>query len=379
MNLDFSDDQKLLKDQLRKFFTDKSPPAVVRRVLEGEESYDQALWAGMVEMGLMGTAIPEEHGGVGLGMLELCVIAEELGRAVAPVPFSSSIYVAAEALKLAEVQEAKQALKRLASGESIGTFAFSEGAGAATFGNLKTRFDGEKLTGKKIPVPDGLAADHAIVSAQNREGKPALLLASLTSSHVQRDYVETIDPARKHAAINFDKSPAHLLAEGEDAREMMEEVMNRAAVLFAFEQLGGSEGALEMARTYATERHAFGRPIGSFQAIKHKMADIYVKNELARSNCYYAAMTLGGEAGAGGAANGESVNLPLAAATARISASESFIFAAQENVQIHGGIGFTWESDCQFFYRRARGLSLALGAPRRWKEKAVRLLEMRNV
>jgi alkylation response protein AidB-like acyl-CoA dehydrogenase len=150
---------------------------------------------------------------------------------------------------------------------------------------------------------------------------------------------------------------------------MIENILNRAAVLFAFEQVGGAQTSLDEAKKYSVERYAFGKPIGSFQALKHRMADIYVKNELAKSNAYYGAWAL----------SSDSVELPVAAAGARVSASEAFHFASKENLQIHGGVGFTWEYDCHLFYRRSKMLSLNIGSIRKWKENLISNLEKRNI
>jgi alkylation response protein AidB-like acyl-CoA dehydrogenase len=150
---------------------------------------------------------------------------------------------------------------------------------------------------------------------------------------------------------------------------MIENILNRAAVLFAFEQVGGAQTSLDEAKKYSVERYAFGKPIGSFQALKHRMADMYVKNELAKSNAYYGAWAL----------SSDSVELPVAAAGARVSASEAFHFASKENLQIHGGVGFTWEYDCHLFYRRSKMLSLNIGSIRKWKENLISNLEKRNI
>ena len=376
MNFDFSDEQKELQGQARRYLKDRCDPTVPRRVLEGDEPYAQDLWQGLAEQGFTGAAIPEEYGGVGFGYLELCVIAEELGRAVAPVPFSSSIYLAAEALIVAGSEAQKTArLPKLASGESIGTLALAEGPRALAADNLETEFSDGKITGAKWPVPDGDVADFAIVVARNTprpsgtplKGGPGdsgarrevgLYLVDLNGDGVTREGVDTIDPTRSHARIDFKGAAAEPLGAGANW-DTLQHVFDRAAVLIAFEQLGGADRCLNMARAYATERYAFGRPRGSFQALKHRMADMYVKNELARSNCYYGAWALSTDA----------EELPLAAATARVAATEAYNFAAKENIQLHGGMGFTWEADCHFYYRRAKLLSLALGSPRVWKDK----------
>src|ERR1700759_3031007 len=170
MNFDFSDDQKMLKDQARKFLTDKCSTKTVRAVFEGGEHYDPRLWKEIAEMGWTGTAIPENYGGLGLGYLELCVIAEEMGRALAPVPFSSTVYLFAEAiLQAGSEEQKKRLLPKVASGEIIGTFARSEGPGAVTPKNIRVTFKGGKLSGTKTPVTDGMEADYAVVLARGSE------------------------------------------------------------------------------------------------------------------------------------------------------------------------------------------------------------------
>ena len=187
MNFDFSDDQKMLKEQARKFLSEKCTPKVVRKILEGDEPYDKALWKQIAEMGWLGTAVPEEFGGLGLGHLELCVIAEELGRVVAPVPFASSVYLATEALLLAGSDaQKKKYLPKLASGEIIGTFAIAEGAQPPSPKTISTTFKGGKLDGTKLPVADGDVADFAIVLAKSTDGAGerslSLAIASIASS-----------------------------------------------------------------------------------------------------------------------------------------------------------------------------------------------------
>jgi acyl-CoA dehydrogenase len=376
MNFDFSDDQKLLKEQVRKFLADKCPTKVVRRVLDGNETHAEEVWKGLVDLGVPGVGIPEEFGGLGLSPLELCVVAEEIGRAAAPVPFDTSVVLATEALKLAGSDaQKKKWLPLLASGEAIGTLAIAEGPQPPRPRNIRTTFGGGRLNGKKVPVADGEAATFAVVLAntggQNSnmgDRAVSLVLVDLKQSPVNAKRVETIDPARKHAELTFNAAASELLgAEGEGWR-LLERLYDAAAVYFAFAQVGGAEAAMWMARDYALQRQAFGRAIGSYQAIKHKLADCYVKLELARSNAYYGAMMLTD----GGA------DLPLAAAAARIAATEAYDFAAKENIQTHGGIGFTWEADTQFHYRRARVMALSIGGPMAWKDKLVSRLEQKN-
>lgn len=369
MNFDFSEDQKFLGSEARKFLGAACTSAHVREVLDDDtKSYHEGLWQKIIEMGWLGAAIPEEYGGLGLGALELCVLAEEMGRSLAPVPFSSSVYFFAEALLLAGSEDQKEAmLGGIINGDVIGCYAVSEGPGNADPGALKTVFDGKTLTGTKLPVTDGDIATHALVLA--REGAQAsLVLVDLRGAGVRREKVATLEPTRSHAEITFDNAPATRVAAAGDGAGLHDAILNRAAVLLAFEQLGGASRCLEMATEYAKERYAFGRPIGGNQAIKHKLADMYVKNEIARSNCYYGAWAL-----STGAAE-----LPEAAAAARIAASEAYWFASKENIQTHGGMGFTWEVDCHMFLRRAKLLAVQAGAPGVWKEKLVRALETKN-
>jgi acyl-CoA dehydrogenase len=364
MNFEFNEDQNLLREQARGFLADNCSPAVVRAVLEGDATYDADLWQKIVEMGYTATVIPEEFGGLGLSYLELSVIAEELGRVAAPVPFSSSVYLATEAILLAGSQEQKEAwLPRLAAGEVIGTFAFGESHGRPTADNLTTSVADGKLTGTKLPVPDGGAAGVAVVVASN-----GLYLVDLAQDAVTVTDVSTLDPTRGHSRIDFAGAHTEPLGDPADGWALTEKVLDRAAVLFAWEQVGGSEASLEMAKEYALGRYAFGRPIASYQAIKHKLANMYVKNTLAKSNCYYGAWAL----------NTNAAELTLAAATARVSATQAYYFASKENIQTHGGMGYTWEFDCQFYYRRAKLLSVNIGSEAHWQDRLITAVEQSN-
>jgi acyl-CoA dehydrogenase len=368
MNFDFSDDLKQLRDQARRFLAERSPPSVVRSVLEAHETYATELWHAMAEMGWLGAAIPEQYGGAGLGYEGLCVLAQELGRALAPVPFASSAYLASEAILLAGSQTQKaRLLPPLADGSKIGCLALAEGSGNPNSAAVQAHCIGGRLTGSKWPVIDGSIADLGIVAARDEAGEIAFYAADLTASNVSRRRLSTIDSSRDHARIDFAGADVERLS-GEAGWTVVLRLLERAAVLIAFEQVGGADASLEMARNYALERYAFGRPIGSFQAIKHKLADVYVAIELARSNAFYGAWALSASA----------AELPLAAATARVSATEAFHLAAKENIQTHGGIGFTWDMDCHLYYRRSKQLALALGGAPWWKNRLVELLEMRN-
>lgn len=368
MNFEFSDEQRMLREQASSFLAEKSPLTAVREIYEGDALYQRELWQEMAALGWMSTTIPEEYGGIGLGSLELCVVAEELGRSLAATPFSSSVYLATEALLMAGNEQQKHAyLPGLASGERIGCFALSEGPRAATENTLTTRVTDGILSGTKLPVTDGNVADFAVVCASDEAGA-SWYLVDLHAAGVQRKPVRSLDPSRDQALIEFDNVPAQLLGSVGQGWQETDTLYNRAAVLFAFEQTGGALAALDQAKTYAMERYAFGRSIASFQAIKHKLADMYAAATLARSNCYYGAWALSTNA----------PELTLAAATARVSATHAYNECASENIQTHGGMGFTWEFDCHFHLRRARVLALNLGSQYQWEDKLVTALEQRD-
>src|SRR5450432_274667 len=352
MNFDFSDDQKQLRDEARKFLAGKCPPKAVREVLDGKAAYDKDLWKGLAEMGFLGVAIPEEFGGAGAGHLELCVIAEEMGRALAPVPFSSTVYLAAEALLIAGSAAQKQKwLPKIASGEAIGTLALFEGKGNPSPQAIKLAASGGTLNGVKKPVPDGAIADFVIAAARTgssgRDGDISLFLVDMKAGGVETKPLINVDPTRGQAELTFNDCKAEPLGAAGEGWGIISQVLDRAAVLIAFEQVGGSDRALEMGRDYALDRIAFGRPIGSFQAVKHMLADMYVAATLARSNCYYGAWALSTNAS----------ELPEAAAAARISATQAFQHCSKNNIQVHGGMASPGSSTA----------TCIIAAPTRWR------------
>jgi alkylation response protein AidB-like acyl-CoA dehydrogenase len=360
MNFQFSDEAEALRTEARKFLSAESGNAKARAVMDSGSGIDQALWRKIVDLGWTALRVPEEHGGLGLSVLELCVLAEEVGRSLTPTPFSSSVLLATEAL-LALGTPAQQGtwLPRLADGSAIGAVALGEGMLPAGAQSRLAATNGT-LTGVKRPAPDAMLADFLIVAAQD-----GLYLVERGASGLRVEPIDTVDLVRRSAMVTLDGTPAVPLQEG---RAGLERFLQSAAVLLAFEGLGGAEAAMEMAIGYARERVAFGRPIAGYQAVKHRLADMYIKNQLARSHAYYGAWALSTNA----------PELPQAAAAARVAALDAYGFAAEENVQLHGGIGYTWESDCQFHYRRARLLSGMLGSSAHWEDALVRSLEQRN-
>jgi len=365
MNLEFSDDQKFIQQNARQFLQEHASLEVCRKILESDESYDAGLWKGVAEMGWLGAAVPESYGGTGLGYLELVLIAQEIGRALAPIPFASSVYLATEAiLRFGSEDQKKRYLPRLCSGDLVGTFALHEGLGDIEASEVKAELAGGKLRGEKIPVLDGDVAGIAVVAVKDG-GATSLALVDLNGAGVKRTKLRSFDPSRSQARITFDGASAEVLGAPGKGAEQAEKLLDRAAVMMGFEQIGGAERALDITREYTLGRYAFGRPIASFQVLKHRMADLYANNQIALSNGYYAAWALS-------TGNAE---LPLAACNVRVAASEAFVKASQEMIQLHGGVGFTWEFDCHLFYRRAKLLSLAIGSPAAWREKLIRRLE----
>jgi alkylation response protein AidB-like acyl-CoA dehydrogenase len=293
----------------------------------------------------------------------LALIAEELGRACAPLPFASSVYLATEVILGAGSEAQKlEWLPKLAAGDVIGTLAYSEGPGETRAENINTTVSNSSLSGTKRAVPGGDIASVICVLGKSVQGNgTSMYLVSPESKGVTASTIKTMDPSLNYADLSFKNAHCELLGQDGEGWAILQKVLDRAAVLYAWEQLGGAESCLAMARNYSLERYAFGRPIGSFQAIKHKLAEMFVKNTLARSNAYYGAWALSSNV----------KELPLAAATARIGSSQAYYYAAKENIQTHGGMGYTWEFDCQFFYRRSKALAVAVGSERSWQDKLV--------
>src|SRR5262245_283983 len=366
MNLEFSEDQKFVQKTARDYLTEHAPLSACRAVLESNQAYDATLWKGVAEMGWLGTAIPEVYGGAGLGHLELVLIAQEIGRTLAPIPFSSSVYLASEALLEAGSEAQKQKyLPKLASGQWIGTLALAEGLGEFDAASATgTRFDGARVSGVKLPVADGAAANFAVVVAREGDGC-SLVLVDLEGEGVTRSALASFDASRPLARIAFDGARGERLGAAGHGAAVVRDVLDRGAVLMGYEQIGGAERALDETRRFTLGRFAFGRPVASFQALKHRLADVYAKIQIALSNGYFAAWAL---------SNG-SDELPVAACSTRVAASDAFVLASEEMIQMHGGVGYTWEYDCHLFYRRARSLAHALGTPNEWREKLVARLE----
>ena len=358
MNFEFSDEQKLLQEEIRRQLSKVCPIERAMRVVDGDSRERFKIWREFGELGYTATAMPESYGGYGLGYLELCLLAQELGRQVVPSPMLSSIYLASEALLLhgSDVQK-EQYLPQIAAGQRVATVAWSEPDRQAANGHVKTRFSECELSGEKQPVADGDLADLFVVLARHK-GEEVYCLVDGTPDRLAIEGLAVIDEAWPHAKIRFDKAPAQLLpVYNTDTTE----IFYRAAVLAAFEQVGGAQACLAAAIDYARERMAFGRSVASYQAIKHKLADIYAATELALSHAYYAAWAL----------ESNDFRLRRAAAGARIAATRAYEMASAESIQVHGGMGYTWESPCHLHYKRSRMLALALDSEPVWQRRLV--------
>jgi acyl-CoA dehydrogenase len=365
MNFDFSEDQKMIQAQARELLAERSTFPKLRQAANAERGFDADLWREVAELGWLSLDVPEEYGGMGREGLERCVLSEELGRSLAPIPFASTSAVI-DAVRLfgSDAQKARY-LPGLASGEIRGALSLVEdprlGGFAATFAN-------GRLNGMVRPVQDVDVAGLLVLAARDADaGTAGLYLVDPDQAGVRRRPLKMFDRLRGHDEVTFEAARAERLGgdTAGDAAAAIAELAERCAVAIAFEQVGGSEACLEMAIAYVRERKTFGRVIGTYQAIQHRLADMFAEKELARSNAY---------AGAWGLTRPAEVRAATAAA-ARLSGTSAFDFAARENLQLHGGIGYTWEANCHFYFRRARLLAQCLGPTSRWVDRLVDSIE----
>ena len=362
-----------LREAVRDFLAAKSGESAVRAAMKGAGEvgggYDPAVWDQMArQLRLPGLALPSEYGGDGFGLTELGVVLEEMGAALLCSPFFATIVLAAQAL-LASADEAACAryLPGIAAGRTTATLAAAEGNASWDPAMVSVRAErtpagwapGEwALSGKKSFVIDGAIADLVLVVARSIAG-PALFAVDRGAPGFRAEPMTTLDPTRPMAGLTFDQVPAVLIgAEGRGGR-LMSRVLDLASVALAAEQAGGARRCLEMSAEYAKTRYQFGRPIGSFQAVKHKCADMLVRVELAEATAREAARL----------ADEDAAEFPVAAATAHICCSTGYMFAAAENIQVHGGIGFTWEHPAHLYFRRAKSSELLFGGPAVYHER----------
>ncbi|HVT41655.1 MAG TPA: acyl-CoA dehydrogenase family protein [Acidimicrobiales bacterium] len=358
MNFAFSDEQEELRAAVRRFLAEKSPETEVRRLMDTTEGYDPAVWSQMADqLGLQSLTIPEEFGGSGFTYVELLVVLEEMGAALLCAPFFSSVALGANALLTSGDDEAKKSyLPGIASGETIATLAITEDNGKWDFGGIECKAekkgDGWVLDGHKMFVIDGHVASLIIVAARTGAGV-SLFAVQGDAAGLTRTPLPTMDQTRKQARLEFSGTHATLIGTDGGAEPGLSKTLDLAAVALAAEQVGGAQHVLDASVEYAKTRIQFGRPIGSFQAIKHKCADMLLEVESAKSAAYYAAW----------AAAEDSDELPVVASLAKSYCSEAYFHSAAENIQIHGGIGFTWEHPAHLYFKRAKSSELLLGDP----------------
>lgn len=353
MKLVLDAEQQELRAAVRRLLADKSPSERVRAVMDGDPGHDPAVWSALGGMGALGLVVPEELGGAGAGHVERSVVAEELGRALTPAPFLASAVLATDALLALDDDRARtELLPALAAGERIGTVALGA-AGGASGEVTAAEGDGWTLSGATWPVLAGDVADVLLVVAATPDG-PGWFLVDADAAGLARTRLTGLDPTRRVAKLAFEATPARRLATVDPAAALAL-VTDLAAVALAAEQVGVLQRAMELTVAYAKVRVQFGRPIGSYQAVKHGCADMYSAWEHAVSVLRYAAWT----------ADHERAELPVAAALAQTYIGPATFEAATGMVQYHGGTGYTWEHDAHLFYKRAKSAELLLGSGHR--------------
>ena len=361
MNFAFSEEQDQLRDAVRKFLEAKSPQTEVRRLMETTEGYDTAVWSQMAnELGLQSLHIPEEYGGQGFSWVELGIVLEEQGRALLCAPYFSTVVLAANAILNAGTEDQKAALlPGIASGETIATLAFTEPSGKWDAAGITLEAtasgDGATLTGTKMFVLDGHVANLIVVVARTAgsTGEDGISFYTVDgdAAGLTRTALATMDQTRKQAKLEFDGVQATLLGTAGAGWAALSKTLDQASVGLCNEMVGGAQYVLDESVQYAKDRVQFGRPIGSFQAIKHKCADMLLETESAKSAAYYAAW----------AAAEDNDELPVVASLAKAYCSDAYFHSAAENIQIHGGIGFTWEHDAHLYFKRAKSSEILFG------------------
>ena len=384
MKLVFSPEQEELRASVRRFLTAKSPSSAVRALMADPAGYDEAVWKQMAtQLGLQGIAIPERFGGSGFSFVELAIVLEEAGRALLVAPYFSSTVLGAYAiLDSGDDAAASEFLPGIADGSRIATLAFTEDSGrwdldalslpavpdepirsrSSSLGSRSFSAEpdvtGWTLTGTKSYVADGHLADLLLVAARTNDGL-TLFAVDGTARGLTRTELPALDQTRKLARVEFDGTPARLVGWVGGAAASLARTLDKAALALAAEQVGGAQRVLDMAVDYAKVRHQFDRPIGSFQAIKHKASEMLMRVESARSAAYFGAYAVADD----------SDEVPAVASLAKAYCSEAFFFAAAENIQIHGGVGFTWEHDAHLYFKRAAASQLFLGDPASHRER----------
>ena len=364
-----SEDQAMISRAAREFLEAESPMERVREVMMTDDGFDRGLWDKMSQLGWVGLAVSEDFGGLGLGWVELGSVLEEMGRANASGPFFSVVNVATAIEQLAPASQARDLLEGIVSGGQVAAFALWEDPRALDIGSPRLqatqRGSGEwRLDGVKTHVIYGHVADRLLVSAKTDDDL-ALFDVPAGQEGVRTHRLDSLDPTRPLAVVEFDA------VDIDEARrlpvnvEQLNVILDRAVSLMAMEQVGGSQRCMEMAVEYAKSRYQFGRPIGSYQAVKHRCAEMLVRVESSKSAAYHSVRALDDP-------EERSVAAPMAASIS----SENFVWIAGENIQIHGGIGFTWEHDAHIYLKRAKAASLLFGSPGMQRDRLGRAIDI---
>lgn len=365
MDFGFSDEQEMLRQTTRAFLQEHCPTTFVRQMMEDDKGYSPALWKEMADLGWLGLAFPEEYGGQGLGFVDLTVILEEMGAALLPSPFLSTVLLAGQTILIGGSETQKKTyLPKIADGSLIATLAMTEPSArcdAVGISEVKAtpEADGFRITGTKLFVPDAQVAEVMVVAARTKEAGDksfgiTLFLVENNTPGISTTLLKTMDQTRKQCEVVFDNVHVgrdRLLGMLDMGWPVLRKVLNSATVALCAEMVGGAQRVLDISVAYAKERVQFGRPIGSFQAIKHKCAEMMLQVESAKSAAYYAAW----------AVDEDVPEAPLAVSMAKAYCSDAYCHTAGEGIQVHGGIGFTWEHDMHLYFKRAKYAEFTFG------------------
>ncbi len=377
MEFGFTEEQEMIRQQAAEFLKNECPVALVRELMESNHAHSEGLWAGMTEMGWMGLVIPEDYGGVGLSFIELAVVLEEMGRALIPGAYFSTVVLAGLTLLEAASEEQKQRwLVPLTQGKLPATVALTEPNGRWDAAGVTVMAERSKegflLHGTKLFVPDAEIADLIICvartdNASTPDGGLTFLVLDRNSDGVSITPLKTMDQTRRLYEVSFDQVPVpmnQVLGEVGGAWTVMQRVLDKATVGLCAEMVGGAQRVLDMCVEYSKSRIQFGRPIGSFQSIQHRCADMLLVIESARSAVYAAAW----------AASQDAESLALQASIAKAYTGDAYRFVTGEAIQIHGGMGFTWEHDAHLYLKRAKAAEVTFGDANFHRERVGRLI-----
>jgi alkylation response protein AidB-like acyl-CoA dehydrogenase len=377
MDFAFSEEQEMLRASARDFLTKEVPSSRVRRIMEAPDAWDEGLWKKLAELGWTGLGVPEAYGGVGT-FLDLVVVLEEAGRALLPGPFLSTMGLAVPALLEAGTERQKETvLGRIASGDARATLAFSEPAGrwdaeGVQLLGAERRGQGWRLDGVKLFVPDAGVADYIVVAARTSpagEEGVSLFLVEGRPPGLSVTPLETMDMTRRWYEVRFEgvELPGEaLMGAADQGWSPLKRAMEWAETALCAEMVGGAQQVLDMSVDYAKTRQQFGKPIGIYQAVSHKLADMLLETESARSATYYAAWTIDADA----------PDRSLAASMAKAYVSDAYRKAAGDGIQVHGGIGFTWEHDMHLYFKRAKASEVTLGDATYHRELVAQALDL---